>query len=192
MKEVEVKILEVDKEKIEKKLIELGAKKVFDGISESYFFDFPTNFKIEPDEKKIYTKGQILKDVTRATRLRKEGDKITLTYKETKGKRDVIIFNQHQLVISDIDIAKNFLEAIGMQVWWIMKKHRTTYKLGEVIFDFDNHKDRYSFVPLFLEIKGPNQESVYKYVKEIGFSEKDCQSWSTSQTAEYYMQDNED
>lgn len=40
MEEIEVKILEVNRTKIERTLAGLGAKKVFDGNLETLFFDF--------------------------------------------------------------------------------------------------------------------------------------------------------
>ena len=60
MKETEVKILEVNRAKIEKTLANLGAKKVFDGDIETMFFDFK--------EKTIIKQKNVL-------RLRKMQDK---------------------------------------------------------------------------------------------------------------------
>ena len=40
MKEIEVKVLNVDKQKIEEILSQLGAKKIFDDQITTYFFDF--------------------------------------------------------------------------------------------------------------------------------------------------------
>ena len=40
MEEHEVKILEVNRKEVEKKLIKLGAKKIFDGNLQTIFFDF--------------------------------------------------------------------------------------------------------------------------------------------------------
>jgi hypothetical protein len=40
MEEIEVKILEVNRKELEKKLIKLGAKKTFEGEISATFFDF--------------------------------------------------------------------------------------------------------------------------------------------------------
>ncbi len=40
MKEIEVKVLNVDKQKIEEILTQLGAKQTFDDEITTYFFDF--------------------------------------------------------------------------------------------------------------------------------------------------------
>ena len=66
MNEVEVKILNINRKEIEKKLVALGAKKVFDDKVSALFFD--------SDEKEVRHNNKQL-------RLRTEGKKAVLTIK---------------------------------------------------------------------------------------------------------------
>ncbi|MFQ5620300.1 MAG: CYTH domain-containing protein, partial [Candidatus Nanoarchaeia archaeon] len=66
MREVEGKILEIDREVVIKKLEALGAKKIFEGELRAFYYDFPD--------------GSIRKRHHHA-RLRKENDKVFLVYK---------------------------------------------------------------------------------------------------------------
>ncbi|RMF55698.1 hypothetical protein D6745_01290 [Candidatus Woesearchaeota archaeon] len=53
MNEVEVKILEIDAEKVRKKLEELGAKKVYEGKVDSIIHDF--------DDERLKSEGLMLR-----------------------------------------------------------------------------------------------------------------------------------
>ena len=69
MKELEAKILEVNRIQIEKTLGGLGAKKVFDGDIQTLLFDF--------EDGRIFKARDVL-------RLRKAQDKTELTYKKVR------------------------------------------------------------------------------------------------------------
>jgi adenylate cyclase class IV len=69
MKEIEVKILEVNRHKAEETLCRLGAKKVFDSEIETCFFDF--------------IDGTIA-NARNVLRLRREGGTIVLTLKRVR------------------------------------------------------------------------------------------------------------
>ena len=86
MKEIEVKILEIDVEEIEKKLKKMEAEKVFEGEVVSIYFDFP--------DKLLEREGKIL-------RLRQKGDKVILTYKELISKDEAKIMDEYELTIDD-------------------------------------------------------------------------------------------
>ncbi len=68
MQEIEVKILEIDRKKIEKTLTDLGAEKIFDGGIQTIFFDF--------EDGRIVKAKDVL-------RLRKEEDKVELTLQKS-------------------------------------------------------------------------------------------------------------
>jgi adenylate cyclase class IV len=72
MKEIEVKVLNVDKQEIEERLSELGAKQIFDGEIKTCFFDF---------------KDCSIVKAKNVLRLRKEGMKSVLTFKKVLKRR---------------------------------------------------------------------------------------------------------
>ncbi len=163
MDEIEVKILNIDRKKVEEKLISLGAKKIFDGKIQASFFDFPN--------KSIRNNKQTL-------RLRRVGDKTFLTFKNPIPHNDVKIREEFEVEVSDFNKTKNILESLGLSEWLTMKKHRTTYILDNVRFEFDKHIDQYSFVPEFLEIEAKDIKTLYKYVELLGFKKEDCKPWT--------------
>lgn len=72
MEEIEVKFLNIDSVLMEKKLNEIGAKKIFEKLYRRKVFDYP--------DFSLHKKGAWV-------RLRDEGDKITLAYKERIGMK---------------------------------------------------------------------------------------------------------
>src|SRR5208337_370186 len=114
MKEIEVKIIEIDRKKVEETLTRLGAQKIFDGNIETLFFDFKD--------------GRIInaKDVLR---LRKEQDKTELTYKKVSATQTAKVAEELSVEVSSLEIMKKILENLGLSEIETMKKHRTSYML---------------------------------------------------------------
>ena len=73
---------------------------------------------------------------------------------------------------------KLILESLGLKEWLTLNKHRTTYVLDNVRFEFDKYHGQYEFVPEFLEIEAKDVETIYKYVKILGFKKEDCKPWT--------------
>ena len=122
MKEIDAKILEVNRPKIEEKLTSLGAKKIFDGDIQTFFFDYKDRLIVKA------------KDVLR---LRKEEGRIELTYKKvhfTKTSKDA---EEYTVEISDFETMKEILENLGLCITESMEKHRISYKLDQTRFDVD-------------------------------------------------------
>src|SRR3989339_194886 len=70
MQEIEAKFLDIDSEKIQKKLEEIGAKKVGEYFYRRRVFDYP-DWRLDKDHSWL--------------RLRDEGEKITLSFKKRLG-----------------------------------------------------------------------------------------------------------
>jgi predicted adenylyl cyclase CyaB len=171
MKEVEVKILEVTRKNIEETLARLDAKKVFDGDIQTLLFDFED--------------GRIIK-AKDVLRLRKEEDKIELTYKKVRVDKAVKNAEEYSVEVSDLEMTEKILQNLGLGIIDDMLKHRISYKLGTARFDMDRYLDKYDFIPEFLEIEAENVEAIYKYAELLGFKPKDCLPWSTKELIEHY------
>ena len=170
MKETEVKILEVDSEKVAAKLAEFGAVKVFEGDLLTVFLDFQDN--------RISKRRDVL-------RLRKEGDNAELTYKKIETNKAVKEAQECSVQVSDLDETQEILQHIGLKVTAKMRKHRVSYTLGSVRFDIDHFINDFQFIPEFLEIEG-SKEEIQKYAQTLGFQEKDCLPWSTDELIQHY------
>ena len=167
MKEIEVKILEIDVEEIERKLKKLGAEKVFEGEVVSIYFDF--------SDKRLEKEGKIL-------RLRQKGDKVILTYKELISQDKAKIMDEYELEVQDLELMEEIFGGIGLFPIYEFKKHRTTYKLNQTHFEID----KYPGIPAFLEIEAPNLEKLNEIVSEFGFSGEEVKSYSIKDVLEYY------
>jgi predicted adenylyl cyclase CyaB len=171
MKEIEVKILEVNRIVVEKDLTILGARKVFDGNIQTLFFDFKEGTIIE--QKNVL-------------RLRKEQEKSELTYKKVHVTPTAKIAEELSVEVSNLETMKRILENLGLSIIDKTQKYRISYTLDDARFDFDRYLDDYEYIPEFLEIEARSNELIYKYAKLLGFKANDCLPWSTTDLIKHY------
>ncbi len=172
MKEVEFKILEIDRIKIEKALFVLNAQKIFDAELLTLFFDFK--------DGSIRKRQDVL-------RLRKDSKKTELTFKHVHFEQTAKIADEYTVEVSDLDPMVKILQQLGLSVTQKMQKHRVSYALEGVRFDIDRYSGEFGFVPEFLEIEG-EVDQIHKYAALLGFQEKDCLPWSTDDLLRYYAE----
>ena len=157
MKEIEAKILEINRKKIEHKIIELGASKIFDGDIQTLFFDFKDGTIIKA------------KDVLR---LRKEQDKIELTYKKVRITQTAKTAEEYSVEVSELETMRKILENLGLSIIENMEKHRVSYRLDKVRFDIDRYFGSYGYIPEFMEIEAENVGLIHKYAAILGFQRR--------------------
>jgi adenylate cyclase class 2 len=167
LKEIEVKILEINVEEVEKKLKKMGAEKVFDNEVVSIYFDFK--------DKSLEKVGKIL-------RLRQKGDEVVLTYKEFISQDEAKIMDEYELSVSDFETMKRIFEGIGLFPLYEFRKHRKTYELKQIHFEIDRYPD----VPAFLEIEAPDLKTIDELISELGFPKEKVNSYSIKDVLEYY------
>ena len=170
MKEIEVKILEVDVTSVIQKLDSLGAKKVFEGEVTASYYDF-SNGRLGKD-------GLVL-------RLRKKSGKehtIELTLKEKISQAEAKIMKEYEVTVTDFETMQKILYGLGLQETKAAKKHRISYRLDEVHFDLDT----FPGIPTFLEIEAQTLERVREYVAKLGFSMAETKPWSGGDLLRYY------
>ncbi len=122
----------------------MGAKKVFDGDIQTLFFDF--------EDGRIIRAKDIL-------RLRKEEDKIELTYKKVRVDKATKNAEEYTVEVSDLEMTEKILKNLGLGIIDDMLKHRVSYKLESARFDMDRYLGKYDFIPEFLEIEAENVEA---------------------------------
>ena len=173
MKEIEVKILEVNREEIEKKLVKLHTKKIFEGKIQTLFLDFK--------DSEIAKQKNLL-------RLRKNPQKTELTYKKVKRTQTFKIAEEYTVEVLDPDTLLKILENLGLTVTSTMDKYRLSYKLDNTQFDLDKYTGEYAFIPEFLEIEAESIDKIHQYAKLLGFKAENCLSWSTKELIEHYFE----
>jgi len=171
MYETEIKILEIDRKKLEKKLSSLGAKKIFDDEIHALYYDNADCF---------------IRRQRGTFRLRREGRISVLTFKAHIDNSAAKVREETEVTVLDFDAMRSILKSVGFSPWLEMKKHRTTYELPGFHFEFDRYTGEFGFIPEFLEIEGPDVEAIYESAAALGFSKEDCRPWDALQVAEYY------
>ncbi len=174
MLEKEIKILEIDREAVVKKLLELWALKTFEGFIHDVYYDFPNN----PDHK--------MEANNRMFRLRKKGEEHIYTIKRKRKEYQksewAHVKDEHETPVTNIESFAKVLEKYGMKQTREKKKHRVSYKLGDVEFDFD----LYEWIPEFLEIEGPDGKTIRKWVKKLDLQQHEQMLWWSRKLFKYY------
>jgi predicted adenylyl cyclase CyaB len=171
MKEIEIKILDIDYASIVKNLISLGAKKIFDGQVQTIFFDFP--------DHRIKKAKDLL-------RLRRVGNSSFITLKKYVPDKTAKVRKEYEIEISDFSVAEEILKGLGCFPELSVKKHRESYQLNQVHFELDKHLDEYNYIPWFLEIETKDKETLSAYIHKLGFTKDQCKSWSFFEVADHY------
>lgn len=172
--EIEVKFLNIDKEKIESKLKEIGAEKIGDVFLRHVAFDYP-DFRLNKDNSWI--------------RLRDEGDKIVLAFKKRLGvsSQDGSVpdegMEEIEVVVDSFIETKQLLKKIGLiEKHGEAQKRRSKWKKGSVSFDIDT----IALVPAYLEIEAESWDSIDKSIIELGLNPEDKKICSAQQVMMIY------
>jgi adenylate cyclase class 2 len=170
MEEIEVKFLDIDPKKIEKSLIALGAKKIYDRVFKDRVFDFP---------------GYPLDSKASWVRLRDKGEKITLSFKQrlgvVKGKNDKGM-EEVEVIVNDFEQTSLLLEKLGMIQKFNQEKCRVHFELETTDIDLDTSP----MIPTYLEIEGKSWEKVKNLAEKLDLKWKDKKKMSTMQIYELH------
>src|SRR3989344_6224120 len=126
MEEIELTYIDIDKDKIEKKLLELGVEKVGDYHYRRIVFDYP-DFRLDKQAAWV--------------RLRDEVDKITLAFKQRLGEnvRDKLDGDdgmyERKTKVKNFDATREIFLKIGLIEKMYQENKRTRYILNGVECD---------------------------------------------------------
>ncbi len=172
MEEIEVKILEIDRPQVEKRLTALGATLSFDGEMAALFFDYA--------DQRISTAGSVL-------RLRKEGPRSVLTHKRPRPTQGAKVMHELETEVGSFDATREILQATGLEVIKSTRKFRTQYDLPEGHVVIDDYQDDLAAIPVFVEIESPNLTDLQTLVLRLGFSLEDTNTWNTYDLVQHYI-----
>lgn len=148
--EFETRFLEINKEELISKLLKLGA--VDKG-----------EFKLK--EEIFYDNDLIWLKQNKFIRIRKKGEKITLTYKHNQEQK-VDSAKEIEFEISSMDAASNFLNALDLIKYRVIEKYRHTFELEGVTFDIDT----WPKIPVYVELEGNSVEEIKMVAEKLGFN----------------------
>jgi predicted adenylyl cyclase CyaB len=174
MKEIEVKILEIDVPRTLGKLEQIGAEKVDEGIISALFFE---------SKKNPLGKGKVL-------RLRRHFNEYELCYKEKLKEEGVKSNEEVEVTVSDFRTARILLEKLGFSVYDKIEKRRVSYKItktiGKQLYDVKFEFDTILGIPTYLEIEATRSDLVKQYVERLGYKMKDTVDWNQIKVVDFY------
>ena len=151
--EIEAVFCDVDKDKIRAKLKSLGAK------------------LITPERKMVRTVFHLPhSDKSCFARVRDEGDKIVITYKEFQDEKSATGVKEINLTVNDYDDAVELLRIFGLSEKSYEESMRETWELdgAEVCID------TWPWIPTYIEVEGTSVENMTAVSEKLGFNMKNA------------------
>lgn len=172
--EIEAKFLNVDHDELRAKLKALGAT-----CRQPMRLMQRRNFEF-PDGRLEKQHGWV--------RVRDEGDKVTLSYKQLDD-RSVQGTKEVTLVVSGFEETGNFLQAIGLVAKANEETRRESWELNGVEIDLDE----WPWIKPFVEIEAQDEAGMWDVARKLGLKKEDARHGSVeiAYQAEYDVTEEE-
>jgi len=176
MLEKEIKILDVDVQKLCTLLEEFWAVKTFDGFIHDVYYDFE-NDKMQ-EEKRLF-------------RIRKKWEVHMYTIKRKRKNKKIRQSDEHETEITDVDSFAKVLEKYGMDKIREKKKYRISYKLGTMEFDIDDYYigDNSKIIPPLLEIEWAKKKDIKLWIDKLWLQDHEKKWFWSRGLFKHYWQD---
>jgi adenylate cyclase class 2 len=161
-KEFETKVLDIEFEEIEAKLIELGAEAEEEVLMRRWVFD------IDPSKDEWI-------------RLRDNGRKSTITYKCKKGA-GISETEEIEVEVLDFEVAAEILSKLKFANKYYQENKRKLFRLNGIEFTIDS----WPKIPTYLEIEASSEEKVREGLVLLGLEGKDAGNLSVKDTYTRY------
>lgn len=153
-REIEVKVLDIIPDQIEKKLIELGGEKIST--------EKQTNYTFEPNDGE-FSNGYLR---IRESLIDDKKQPIELTFKEVKTDKEVRINNEFTVHIDSVSMMTSILEKMGIKLKYKGDKERTSYLYKGQRFDIDIWDEKTYPYP-YMEIEFTNQTKIDEILEDL-------------------------
>lgn len=148
--EIEATFLEINKTKIRKQLKELGAE------------------CIKPEIKMrrtVFDSGSCS-----FARVRDEGDKIVMTYKNFEDEDSIMGVKEVNLIVDNYDEAVRFIAGCGLEQKAVQETLREIWILDKTEISIDT----WPWLPTFIEIEGPSEKAVWQVAEKLGLNKEEA------------------
>lgn len=160
--EIEAQFLDIDKTQIRQQLQSIGA----------------TLVKPEMLMRRVV----FHLDQHQFARVRDEGDKIVMTYKNVNDDHSILGTKEVNLTVDNYDNAVLFLKGCGLQPKATQETLREIWTLGDVEICIDT----WPWIPTFIEIEGPTEDSVWQTAARLGLDRSQAKFGSVDTTYQHY------
>lgn len=109
--------------------------------------------------RRVVLKNQEISDRGGWLRLREQGAKTLLTYKQvndTNGASGIDSILEAEAEVADFHATQHLLEAMGFTTLHYQENYREEWQLDDVTYDLDTWPD----LPTYLEVEGPDEAAV--------------------------------
>lgn len=160
--EIEAQFLDINADAIRSKLQEIGAK------------------LIKPEtlmRRVVFYTGE-----HSFARVRDEGDKIVMTYKNVTDDYSILGTKEVNITVNDYDDAILFLRGCGLEI-------KARQETKREIWNFNGTEiciDTWPWLPTFIEIEGPSENSVWETAQKLGFDKSQAKFGSVDTTYQHY------
>jgi adenylate cyclase class 2 len=146
--ETEVKLYVLESEKVERRLQALGAQLIQDRI-------FETNHRFDLPDRSFRLEGRVL-------RLRQDREAY-LTYKGPSVLTEGVLSRpEYEFIVSDFELARRTLEALGYQLTAVYEKYRSVFALEDTRIMLDELPYGH-----FVEIEGQDIDAIRKVTEKL-------------------------
>lgn len=168
-REIEVKVLHVDLDDMEVKLVDLGGEKIGE--------EHQTNYLIDSAAHPIPAGLGYL----RIRRIEKDGgENVQCTFKEKKSDEGVRAYDEHTVIIDDAREMCAIFDLLGYGLVEEAKKHRISYAFKQCRIDLDRW-DPESFPEPYMEIEGPNKVAIDEVIAALSIAREQVSTKSIAE-----------
>ena len=115
-------------------------------------------------------------------RVRDEGGQIIMTYKNISDDHSILGTKEVNIEVNDYEDAILFLKGCGLKIKARQESKREIWKYSEVEICIDT----WPWIPTFIEIEGPTEESVWKTANKLGLEKELAKFGSVDTTYQHY------
>lgn len=101
-------------------------------------------------------------------RVRDEGDKIVMTYKNFEDEDSIMGVKEVNLIVNDYDDAIKYLKGCGLEQKAAQETYREVWELDGVEITIDT----WPWIPTYTEIEGKDEVAVWAVAEKLGFKKE--------------------
>ncbi len=115
-------------------------------------------------------------------RVRDEGDKIVMTYKNFEDEDSIMGAKEVNLIVNNYDDAVKFIAGCGLEQKAVQETYRETWVLDGVEITIDT----WPWIPTYTEIEGPSEEAVWSVAERLGLKKEDAMFGAVDKIYNHY------